>query len=622
MGGAESMVKKSMKNRRWFLFLLLMGCCLPAASLRVAVETPEAYLHEGFILQVQVSAQGECEPPVLPALPDFKVAAHPPQHRTSSQLTIVNGRRSQSMTVETVFAYTLTPLREGTLTIPAIRIEADGESHASQPIAITVSRSERPKGITLSMRASAQTCYVGEPVMLTWTWIFDQQIFDYAFDLPVFALSDFLFPDYQPEIDPARRQQYQRLANRNNLPLIGLQQTVRNAGREQARITFSRPLLAQKAGVYQLPETELLCEIADRRRNPPPARRRAFPFDDEFFGGGRQATRRVTFRSAPWRLEVRELPAAGRPAHFSGIVGHCQVSASADPLDVQVGDPIVVTIVLGGSPFPDILKLPDLTQQADLAQAFKVSGDEPGIVKNGTKHFQRTLRANQAGINAIPAIEIPFFNTASGRYEVARSQPIPLQVRAARLVTASDLQGEESTPAVSPQAVQARSGGIAYNRGPDELFRTRAALPLFWRQRWGQALALLPPALFLLLVGGRLGAALSREQRLRRRQRQAGSLACRQLRQLRGRPEGASERVFQILQEYAAWRFALVAGTVTGGDLATAPAVAALPDEPRRQLLELFAEAESWRFAGAGTQSPERLLAQAESVIQSVEKVV
>ena len=45
------------------------------------------------------------------------------------------------------------------------------------------------------------------------------------------------------------------------------------------------------------------------------------------------------------------MPEADKPAEFYGLVGQYTIAASAAPTKVNVGDPITLTIRIGGNPY-------------------------------------------------------------------------------------------------------------------------------------------------------------------------------------------------------------------------------------------------------------------------------
>ena len=613
------------KLRTLTQFLIFCGLALSAQDLRVGVETQDAYLNEPFLFQIQVDSEQQANAPRLPAFPGFRVAPQPPQHSHSSRLSIVNGRRTQSVTVTTTFSYLLTPLQLGKLNIPALEVMVNGQVKRTQPISITVREPEKIEGIVLQAQLSGSEAYIGEPLMLTWRWYIDRQIYNYSFNLPVLQRPEFSFPDYRPPIDRARQRQYQGINNQQGAELIALQSNVRFQGKNCSVLVFERPLIPLQAGDYNLPESSAICEIEDLRSGRTQQSRRLSPFDDfeSFFSGSRRPTRKISVVAPPLQLRVKPLPSAGQPANFSGIVGQCRIEVSAEPREVNVGDPMVLSIVLSGPPYLDHIKLPPLESLPALAANFKISAQEPGIVQDGAKLFQCTLRANGAGINEIPALEIPYFNSAKGSYDFAVSKPIPIKVEQIHSLTVQDAVGGTVLESISPRELQLSEVGIAHNYEPAAILAAGNQVP---GARLSSASTLvgllLPPGAWALLAAATLWR---RRREANPGARLAAKAAAKNLSRLRrmqtDKPE-ALEELSEILQDYLRQRLQLEPGIVTYADLQHILSARGLSKEDCLPFKQILADCEAGRFAGATTLSLPKLREQMKLAIKGLEAVL
>lgn len=165
--------------------------------------------------------------------------------------------------------------------------------------------------------------------------------------------------------------------------------------------------------------------------------------DDLFQGRTAVDPRDVVLRGGARSLEVRPLPAEGRPAGFLGYVGRYTVRAEADREEAVVGEVMKVRLVVTGEGNLDLLPPPPL-------------GDLPGFHVYGTLDVQdpdrRTLTYEvaplDAGLRAVPPISFAFYDPEPpGGYRVVHTDPVPLDVRA----------GATPTPAVpaTPPAASA-----------------------------------------------------------------------------------------------------------------------------------------------------------------------
>lgn len=591
-----------------------------AAELHFGVESQQVSLNEPFIFQIQVeTGKGEeAQTPTLPSMPDFAVTALEPQKSTSSHTTIINGKITSKSATTTIFKYYLTARREGRLTIPPVTVKVGKQSLRTDAILIIASKSQGVTDIFLECELSTDSCYVGEPVMLTCRWFFGQEIRGYSFNLPVYELDDFTFPEYEPSFDPQHQNEYLRLNNNQDKQIIARQTTTNHDGLRMGCVTFQIPLLPNAPGTFKIPAANVICKIDDNRRSQSNRRSRSpfDDFDDPFFGFS-QPTRQLSFNSPELTITVREMPQQGRPDNFSGIIGKCQASASASLTEVNVGDPILVTIRLSGPPFLDNVRLPDFALQKNLQGNFRISGDEPGTITNGCKEFQRTFRATSDKITELPPLEIPFFNSASGKYEIAATAPIPLQVTVARQITAEDAQGlsSSSSPAAARE-VQATATGLAGNYSLEKALISRTSSEA-WLHRPLTILWLgLPPLLWLILLFAKLITAWHRLDPRGRASRQAKSLCLKKLRALSPKDETLAIRISELLQDCFSSRFGLSGGTITFRDLQNHGADSRLTPEGLQTFKEIFETCEAVQFAGHKLESPELFL---QKVIHALE---
>jgi len=554
-------------------------------KLQYGVESTQVFLNEPFIFQLHVTCDQDehVDAPTVPDMPDFNVSALAPQQSSNTSMSIVNGKVTKSSTQEIYYNYQLTPKRQGTLTIPAFDIHADGKILSSKPVNVLASKSDEIKNIALECKLSTQECYVGEAVMVTWNWYIGQKIYDWAMDFPLFEMTDFTFPEYTPEITRQNQDDYIAINTQSRNNLLGWQHQTNYNGLRLNCITIKTPLIPTAPGTHTLPATNLVCKIEDLRKGRQRQRRRS-PFDDfdDFFGSS-TPTRQYSLASNPITLTVKPLPAEGCPANFSGIIGQCTVTATATPQEVSVGDPILLNITISGPEFPNAIRLPELSKQQTIAANFKVTGDEPGTLSDGAISFQRTIRATNDSIQEIPAIEIPYFDSSSGNYSIARSTAIPLKVEKTHAVTANDAQGivtnpaTDSTPRLSN--LQETRTGLAGNADYTAVLKKQTVSENWFNRLNTRLLLLLPPIAWLLLAICKLLFHKRANSSHARSRRTATPDCLKALKQLKPDSPELVSKVTDILQEYFARRFDLKPGAITFSDIA-----GAAPKQQQKQL--------------------------------------
>lgn len=626
---------QSHRSKPWPALLATLVVLAPIAvkgqqlSVRAAVEGQEFFLGESFTFQIQVNGDDKPLPPDTSVIRDFTVQTLGGRHNNSTSVSIINGRYSKSVDRRYIFTYKLTPKRIGRLTIPPIHVVAGGRRFTTQAVPIVVRRPEETADSQLRMTISRPTCYVGEPITLGVTWFFAQNIRDVEYAMPAFDLPQFDLVIEEPQIDPAKR--YHRLQVGSH-QLIAEQGQARLKGKPYATLGLSVVLIPKQTGVIRLPKSTVVARALvgyrDARRSPSQN-----PFGG-FFGTDPLNRRQGVYKklivpSNSVTVTVRDVPTAGRPANFAGHVGRYALDAAASPTDVSVGDPITLTVSVSGPDYLERTELPPLHLQQELAKSFKIPEERAtGKVQGNAKVFTQTLRALYADVTEIPAIELPYFNTVTGTFAVARSKVIPITVKETRVVTADDAEG---TGAVAPagRALKAWGSGILHNYGDLDVLVDQRHGPATWLQspRWICLLAV-PPGCYFALLFAVLWVRHRHADPLAARARQAGREFRRQLKHLsRAFSESQSAghaALLEALRTYFGSKLGTTSGAITFGDVDARLRERGTDDKTLQQLKDLFEQCEASTFAGGAGQHtpPDELMAQSEALITELEGVL
>ncbi|RMH40311.1 MAG: protein BatD [Deltaproteobacteria bacterium] len=211
-----------------------------------------------------------------------------------------------------------------------------------------------------------------------------------------------------------------------------------------------------------------------------------------------------TVRSNPIELDVQPLPGGAPPGFDPSYVGVFAVDAAVDRSEVEVGEPITLTVTVRGTGAIRRTSPPVIA-----ATGFDVTGprdDDPSVdVTGGTVRGERTyqywLRPKRGGDLTIPAIAIPYFDPAAREYRVARSDPIAIHVRASR-DQGSAATGTNRDNVIARDIRPIKLGDTVHSRVTAYLYRSR----------WFWGLAALPPlAFFSVVLADKLRERLRRE---------------------------------------------------------------------------------------------------------------
>jgi len=601
-------------KRRFLAWMaaLVWACCGWVCESSAAPVTAEAiaedtsvYLGETFHFQIEVSANEQPEAPDISSIVGFSVQPLGMHNSSSESFTVINGRMSRVSKQGYTFNYQLTPRRTGRVVIPAIPVKAGGQLARTQPVTITVSKPAETDNFKLCLELSKTNCYVGESVTVEVVLYTGEPVSEVQFNLPLLDNDSYHCCDPQAEPRPGKSL---AVSVGNGTAMAEEGQGVL-AGKPCTTLRFRKVLLAKRQGTLAIEPGTAAFQV---RNGDPNSRRRGlgpipgpngFPGPHSFprFGDPTKTGFRgkMLIPSNPLQLEVRPLPTEGQPSSFAGHVGSYKISTSATPTEVNVGEPITLTVRLSGPPCLDHIKLPPLYGQAALSNHFKIPADmESGKVSGSSKVFSQTIRARRADVKEIPAVELPYFDTVSQSYQLARSQPIPLTVKVTKVVNARDAEG--ATPSGSAGQVESRIHGIAHNYEGGDVMRNQGSAPLlWWSSAWGLCLlALLPLGYLVLLVTVFLLLRQRANPQAAQAQQAFGQLFST-LESVSQDDSGmATESVLRALRTYLGDKLRLAPGALTFQDVQEPLRAQGIDAETIQALQAFFRLCDAYRYAG------------------------
>lgn len=548
-----------------------------------ALSDTRATVGDSVTLHVVVDGASDAAPPASLAVDGCEVEYLGGQNQSSQSTTIINGVRRDTKTERYLMRWRITPLRAGEFQIPPIDVEVAGQKHATPALALSAGEPKESDDFRLELALEKDEAYVGEPIRATLTWtLANTDVRDFriigndggkAYDVapaPGFAA----LPQEQP--------------GRPNIPFFGGQVSGRVTqqdvgGRRMTVLTTELLVTPNEAGEVAIGpfRVSFMASVGQRRRTMFDS-----PFDDT-------AIRERRVCTAPTRtLRVGALPTEGRPADFTGLVGRFALTAESSASEASVGDPITLTLrVVGTEPLSRVSP-PDLSRDAAITGGFRVASDgwqEGKGGKAGERVFTTTIRPTSPSVTEIPAMGVSYFDSKSGAYATAKSQPIPLKVRATREVTAVDAERGGGTPAPRADArlLIAGSGGLKANYALETLGSGESASWADPRERAGAiaGVALLPPAMVGAIALWRWRARMTPTHA--ERTRRAASRAARRLARSR-----TVEDVAREIREF----LGLVHGS--RADAMTSVDAARLPGPAGVSLAEVLEACERTGFEG------------------------
>ncbi|UCD86050.1 MAG: protein BatD [Deltaproteobacteria bacterium] len=572
-------------------------------SAQAAVDRTEVFAGESFTFQIQVQGHDTPDKPDISGIRDFTVQSLGGQQNNSSSITIVNGRVTQNVRRGYIFSYRLTPKKIGNLTIPSIKVSAGGQTVSTQPVQIKAARPTEAEDFKLRMELSAVKTYVGQPITLTVNWFIGKDVEGFQFSLPVLMDKRFAVTDLDTPIDPKKKDLYLRIPLGDG-EVIGKKERTSLEGKEYMAVRFQKILIPQKSGTIKIPPgTVTFNALMGYKKRPRSHDLFDDFFSDSFFGRRKEAIyKKFVIPSNSPGLTVLELPEAGRPANFTGLVGEYRMTASAAPTEVSVGDPITLTIRVTGPYYLENVELPPLDRYEALSCDFKIPAEmAPGKVEGRVKTFTQTVRAKHKNVTAIPHLELPYFDAEHGRYAMARTEPIPLTVSSTRIVTAEDAEGS----GVSEEAkieLETWTEGIAYNYEDLSVLEDQAQGLSVWftSPLWVVLIGLPPLSYFILLFSVTFTRRRKADPAAKQARRAYGHLvrALKDSRKLADSPVQTNASVLEAFRQYLGSKLRLPPGVLTLSDIKDTLRERGVDGVTIEDLKCLLEECEASRYAG------------------------
>lgn len=442
---------KSKRTKKTLTSLALLFFCALAQSLSaqkvdVRLSAREAWVGMPVVLQIAINNASDYEEPVLPDIDgcDIRAAGSPSQ---SSQITIINGRRSESRSV--TMQYLITPRREGKFEIPSISVSVDGREQKTQPLRFVATKSETGDLLFVEIEGSKDRVFVGQPLDLKLKiWI--KPFVDRERNIKLSDVNMWQMISDQSSWG-SFADRLQEMAENNQWP--GAQEVLRDDGngheREYYLYEIDATAYPKRSGSIEADDVQIVVNYPTalgKSRDPFEGFFEDSPFgsnsplsqwmNDDFFGsspfGNRltvSSTRPVVGQATVDSTLVVDVPSAGRPADYRGAVGKYQIITQATPTEVGAGDPITLNIgVIGTGPM-ELVQAPPLMELPSLTADFKVADQSlAGFVKDDSKVFPTTIRPRHEGITEIPAIPFSFFDPDTETFQTVMSEPISITV--------------------------------------------------------------------------------------------------------------------------------------------------------------------------------------------------
>ncbi len=365
---------------------------------------------------------------------DFDVLAGPYQS-TSSSTSFVNGKRTSSF--QQTYTYTLMAQREGTFTIAPASIRVSGTTYTSNGVRITVlpedeqpaaqsqQPSSRQSGAQQQSRqsdngsnasVSSENLFIRTIVSKTRVHEQEAILLSYKLYFAGVDVAQFTNNTKIPEFTGFLKQDLEQGEIQTELEHYN--------GRNYQTATLYRTLLyPQHSGDIQIDPASFEAVLRVQTR----AQVRSI-FDD-FFGTYTNVTRAI--KAPGVTIHVESLP-SGKPAGFSGGVGHFTLSPSISQTEVETNDAVTIRLDISGTGNMKLLKTPSV----DWPEGFEPY--DPKVTNNfkttaagvsGTKSIEYLAIPRASGDYTVPSVAFSYFDTESDTYKTLTTPEYTIHVK-------------------------------------------------------------------------------------------------------------------------------------------------------------------------------------------------
>ncbi|MDD4972458.1 MAG: BatD family protein [Paludibacter sp.] len=449
------------------LFLLNTLIVKADEPLRLSVSAPSTVvLDKPFQLVYTVNGPGKDLR--VPEFNNFDVLAGPFESHSSSY-QMVNGRTTSSVSVS--YTYTLQAQKTGTFTISSASITVDNKKITSSGVAIKVlpadaavpkSQGNRSGNSNSGAQASISNDNIFMRTIVSKTNVFEQEAILVTYKL--YTLVDVVGCNPKKGIDfNGFMKQDVELPQTKQLSLENFN------GRNYSTAELYKVILyPQHSGVLQIDKWNFEAVVRVQNRQ---AVRSIF---DDFFDSYTNVSKNIVAPAV--KIQVNALP-SGKPATFTGTVGHFTMNSSITTQKVKANDAVTLKIDIAGGGNMKLIKNPTIK----FPDGFEIY--DPKVVNNfktnasgvsGNKTIEYLFIPRHSGDFEIPSAEFTYFDIQDKSYKTLRTPVYKIQV----------LKGEggESTTVsgnyVDKEDVKQLSKDIRYIQ-TDKIVLTKEEEPVF-----------------------------------------------------------------------------------------------------------------------------------------------
>ncbi|MBQ2436288.1 MAG: protein BatD, partial [Bacteroidaceae bacterium] len=354
---------------------------------------------------------------------DFDILSGP-NRSSSSSTSIINGVRTSSHTL--TFTCILRPKKEGTFTIPAATITAEGKQLTSKELTVKVLPPDQQTAQQSASQnrgaATSQSGKISDEDLFIVATVNKKKVYEQEAILLTYKIYTTVnltnVSGKMPDLKGFHSQEVEMPKGNREFQLEHYN------GRNYRTIVWSQYVLfPQQSGQLEIPSITFEGTVAQRVQNYD-------PFEAFFNGGSSFVNVQKPIRTPKLTIDVSPLP-SGRPASYYGGVGDFSISSSISTTELQENEAVTLKLIISGTGNMKLIKTPEVKFPADF-EIYDPKVDNKFSLKagglSGNKVIEYLAIPRHGGTYTIPSVEFSYFDVKSGSYKTLSTPEYTLNV--------------------------------------------------------------------------------------------------------------------------------------------------------------------------------------------------
>lgn len=523
---------------------------------------------------------------------DFDVLSGPNQS-SSSSTSIINGVRTSSKTI--TYTCILRPKREGTFTIPAATVTAEGKQMTSKELTVKVlppdqrAAQSQQSGTQGRGAATSQTGQISNDDLFIVATVNKKKVYEQEAILLTYKIYTTVnltnVSGKMPDLKGFHTQEVEMPKGNREFELEHYK------GRNYRTIVWSQYVLfPQQIGQLEIPSITFEGTVAQRVQNYD-------PFEAFFNGGSSYVNVQKEIRTPKLTIDVSPLP-SGKPASYYGGVGSFNISSTVSTTELKENEAVTLKLVISGTGNMKLIKTPEVKFPADF-EVYDPKVDNKFSLKagglSGNKVIEYLAIPRHGGNYTIPPVEFSYFDVKSGSYKTLTTPEYTLNV-----AKGSGTSGSAPVGYVSKEELRLLGQDIRYIRLGEAHYHAKGKYFYGTMDYW--LWYIIPFAAFVIILVVYRKQAVENANMAKVKTKKASKVATRRLKVAKQKMQqkdkaGFYDEVLKALWGYLGDKLSMPVSELSKDNIAAKLAECQVSEELIKECASLISDCEFARYA-------------------------